>query len=469
MKSLAFLSYFYPPLGGGGTPRSAKFSKYLPDEGWRPVVFTGPAPQEDGAIEFIRDHSYGAELERASATVVRVDDSPCAVARVAKRLPFQAVLWAALYPWMWEPQVGWSQRLVKTIIDLDSKYHFEAVYASCAPFSSLLAGTQVAKALGIPFIADMRDLWTQECYKFFPTALHYRWACRLERQALCSANAVVANTPGSARILRDFIGSEDKVTCIPNGFDPADYHGEPDVSNRRAGDPITIVHAGTLYEATVRRSRRGRYFPLALRDDSRSVEPLARALRLVGASHPALAHRIRVRLVGYTPPSLKSLVSDLGVEQHFQFDGLVSHGTAVKVMQEADALLALQFAFEDTSRPVPYVPGKVYEYLPTRKPILAPVPPGDLFDLLSGIPQAYVCGFEDPRAIAARIVTMCDDIDHNRIRWDPSAVAPFDRREHVRQLAAILDRVTRPAGGASSPPGWPSSGGLPRRSSEPTD
>jgi glycosyltransferase involved in cell wall biosynthesis len=451
MRSLAFLSYFYPPLGGGGTPRSAKFSKYLPDHGWRPVVFTGPAPEADGPIEFIRDQSYTAELERASAIVVRVDDSPCAVARLAKRLPYQPFWWAALYPWMWEPHVGWSERLVKSIIELDSTHHFEAVYASCAPFSALVAGTKAAKALGIPFIADMRDLWTQECCQFFPSSLHYRWARRLEQKALRSATAVIANTPGAARVLRAFIGSKEKVTCIPNGFDPSDYQGEPDAPKRRRGDPITIIHAGTLYEATVRRSRLGRYFPMALRNHPRSVEPLAQALRIVGASHPSLANRIRVRLVGYTPPSLKSLVSDLGVAHHFQFDGLVSHGTAVAIMQEADALLALQFAFDDTSRPVPYIPGKVYEYLPTRKPILAPVPPGDLFDLLSGIPQAYVCGFEDPQAIAARIITMCEDIDQDAVRWDPGAVAPFNRREHVRQLAAILDQVAQPAVEVNSP------------------
>lgn len=450
MRSVAFLSYFYPPLGGGGTPRSAKFSKYLPEHGWRPVVFTGPAPLADGPIEFIRDHSYGEELERASTVVVRVDDSPNTVAKLAKRLPFQAFWWAALYPWLWESQVGWSSRLVQSIIELDREHHFDAVYASCAPFSSLVAGTRAAKALGIPFIADMRDLWTQECYKFFPTGLHYHWARRLEQKALRSATAVVANTPGSARVLRAFIGSEEKVTCIPNGFDPTDYQSEPVVRNRRAGDPITLVHTGTLYEAAVRRSRLGRYYPLALRDDSRSIGPLARALRIIRDSDPELAGRIRVRLFGYSPPSLKTLVSDLGVADHFQFEGLVSHDVAVAAMQEADALLALQFAFEDTSRPVPYVPGKVYEYLPTRKPILAPVPPGDLFELLRGIPQAYVCGFENPELIAARIATMCDDIDHHRIRWDPGTVAPFDRREHVRQLAAILDRVTGASVGRST-------------------
>jgi glycosyltransferase involved in cell wall biosynthesis len=441
MRSLAFLSYFYPPLGGGGTPRSAKFSNYLPDHGWRPVVFTGPVSQSDGAMEFVRDESYREEIKRGSAIVVRVDDTPGTIAGLVKRLPCQPFLWAALYPWMWEPQLGWANRVAKSIVELDREHHFEAVYASCAPFASLVAGNKAARALGVPFIADMRDLWTQESHLFFPTGLHYRWARRLERKSLRSATAVIANTPGAAKVFRSFIGADEKVSCIPNGFDPQEYQDQPEVRRRSSGDPITIVHAGTLYEAVTRRSRLGRFRPLALRDDSRSIEPLARAIRIVGASHPELASRIRVRLLGYTPPSLKLLVADLGVEGQFQFEGVVPHDVALAAMQEADALLALQFAFEDTLRPVPYVPGKVYEYLPTKKPILAPVPPGDLFDLLRGMPQAYVCGFEDPEVIAMKVVAMCGDIDHHRVQWDSEAIAPYSRLEHVRLLASILDRA----------------------------
>jgi len=114
-------------------------------------------------------------------------------------------------------------------------------------------------------------------------------------------------------------------------------------------------------------------------------------------------------------------------------------------MHSADALLVVQLAFEDSQRPVPYVPGKVYEYLATGKPILAPVPPGDLRDLLLRMPQAYVSGYEDPADIADALLRMCTDIDEGRVRLDRAEIAKYDRRLQCRQLADLFDRVSAEA------------------------
>ena len=40
MKKVLILSYYFPPLGMGGTQRAAKFAKYLPEFGWEPTVVT---------------------------------------------------------------------------------------------------------------------------------------------------------------------------------------------------------------------------------------------------------------------------------------------------------------------------------------------------------------------------------------------------------------------------------------------
>jgi hypothetical protein len=44
MKSVLFLSYYFPPIGGAGAQRPAAFARHLPQLGWAPVVITGPGP-----------------------------------------------------------------------------------------------------------------------------------------------------------------------------------------------------------------------------------------------------------------------------------------------------------------------------------------------------------------------------------------------------------------------------------------
>ncbi|MDE0723031.1 MAG: glycosyl transferase family 1, partial [Flavobacteriales bacterium] len=41
---MLIITYYWPPSGGAGVQRWLKFSKYLPEFGWDPVVFTPENP-----------------------------------------------------------------------------------------------------------------------------------------------------------------------------------------------------------------------------------------------------------------------------------------------------------------------------------------------------------------------------------------------------------------------------------------
>ena len=45
MKKVLIISYYWPPSGGSGVQRWVKFAKYLPAEGWKPVVYTPSNPE----------------------------------------------------------------------------------------------------------------------------------------------------------------------------------------------------------------------------------------------------------------------------------------------------------------------------------------------------------------------------------------------------------------------------------------
>ena len=54
MKKVLIITYYWPPSGGSGVQRWVKFAKYLPQNGWQPVIYTPENPEltvVDGTLE----------------------------------------------------------------------------------------------------------------------------------------------------------------------------------------------------------------------------------------------------------------------------------------------------------------------------------------------------------------------------------------------------------------------------------
>ncbi len=118
----------------------------------------------------------------------------------------------------------------------------------------------------------------------------------------------------------------------------------------------------------------------------------------------------------------------------------MARSSALGAVLKADALLVPQLGIADANRPVPYVPGKVYEYLAMGAPL--PVPPGDLRELLADHPQGYLWNPHDPAAISREIERLVSDVDADRVdATPPASLATLDASHQTRQLSAILDRL----------------------------
>ena len=62
MKRVLIISYYWPPTGGSGVQRWVKFAKYLPQEGWQPVIYT-PENPEQLAVDASLEAEVPAEAE----------------------------------------------------------------------------------------------------------------------------------------------------------------------------------------------------------------------------------------------------------------------------------------------------------------------------------------------------------------------------------------------------------------------
>jgi glycosyltransferase involved in cell wall biosynthesis len=438
VRRVAFLAYYFPPFGGGGVQRSVKFAKYLPQLGYEPVVVTRPLSSDfswtpaDETLE--HDLPSGIEVHRIAGPEPRRASGRRARSERWLRLDSHFDRW-------WVDGAVETGRRLRDAVDL--------VYASMSPFGSGDAARRLAAELSVPWVADLRDPWALDEWLVYPTRVHRGLELRRMEALLRTANAVVMNTDEATAEVRRRFGTlrDTQVVTIPNGFDAADFTGPPP---ERSGDAFRIVHAGNVFPTVdaghVRLGRRilGGAVP-GLDVGTRSHVYLLDAVAAVRSQRPPAGPRIEVHLAGSIAPSVRASLPAWVIAH-----GYLPHPDTIALLRSADLLFLPMHDLPPGVRSR-IVPGKTYEYLAARRPILGAVPDGDARDLLAEAGSAFLCRPADVGAMARAISEALD----RKARGDdgpqprPEVLARYERRHLARRLAGVFDAVL--AAGPAAP------------------
>ena len=139
---------------------------------------------------------------------------------------------------------NWSWYASRTAVRAGREHRAALMLVSAPPHSTLLAGARAARRLGIPFIADMRDPWSDAFAGAYPQRrMELRVLRTLERRVMEQAAAVTSTSAAAAALLiaRD-PGLARRTHVIRNGFD-----GELAPAVARTGGRLSILYAGALY------------------------------------------------------------------------------------------------------------------------------------------------------------------------------------------------------------------------------
>jgi glycosyltransferase involved in cell wall biosynthesis len=442
-RNLLVLTYEFPPSGGGGVQRVAKFCRYLPGCGWTPyVVAAEPVAGRSLDPSLVADVA-GIAVTRTSArhvatAIAKVLAPVKAVAGRAGRGPRRseaadasaasaqaggsslksAALSSRIARWIAVPDdaVFWKRGAVRAAVELGRREHVAAVFASGPPFSAIVAGARTARVLGVPLVADMRDGWATNPVVSLPTRLHDAYSHAVESRTLRQARIVTCTTPAIAEEARAF-GAPDAVV-IPNGFDPADLPPRaPDLSG-----PLRVAYMGKVY--------------FGHSDPTPFLESLS---RLAADSGPAAA--IEFDLVGSWPAPIEEAVKRLGLSARVRLHAYLPHREALAIVAKADAGLVL---IADRPGAAGSAPAKMYEYIGMGLPTLLVGP-------ASGFPAHVVeqaaggvrVSPGDPTALDTALRRMAQDKAEGRpiAAFDLAAVREYDRTAQAARLAEVLDAV----------------------------
>jgi glycosyltransferase involved in cell wall biosynthesis len=427
-----FIAYAFPPVGGAGVQRTTKCVKYLPQFGWNASVLTvsNPSvPVRDASL--CRDVPPETTVVRARTLEPSYATKATIVSRGASSRASTLIKAAArrtvnllLQP---DPQMLWNAPAFCAAVRTLRAVPHDVIIASGPPFSSLLLGAALSDYTNLPLVLDYRDEWdvSQQCWENRRAGrLSLTVQAAMENYALRRARAVVATSPRSAAALGTLCaaaGSSAPVTHIFNGFDPDDFAGIEPIERSSRTATFRLVYTGTLYNLM-------------------SPEPLVRAIEALAASEPALAARIELVFAGRRAPEQHQRLARLAQVCRLETRDYVTHREAIALMRSADALCVLLSDLPGAGR---VVPAKVFEYIASRKPILAIAPRGDLWDLLEPHPAAFRCTPEEVRSLrdwlAAAISVGMPPLELGSID-----TRRYDRRGQAQQLAGLLDHLSAP-------------------------
>jgi hypothetical protein len=295
---------------------------------------------------------------------------------------------------------------------------FDAVYATGSPWSSLLVGRDIARQTGVPFVADFRDPWAgDDVFLSHLSATRRRRELALERSVVDQADAVVSVSDAMTELMRAIHANvpASRFVTIHNGYDPADL--ATCEAQQRSGK-FRVVYTGNWAPD---------YNPGALYT----------AVERLESAHPDHVQNLEIVAAGFAPGEaarrrLSHLIREVGP---------VSHPSALGWMQSADALF---LTVAGGAYQTHHLPGKLFEYLGTRRPIIAMADPeGETGRLIRRIGGGVVIPWNDSELLAR---TLFDAMKAGNLRVTPqdlSALAAFERSALAERLAGVLDSVQR--------------------------
>lgn len=438
MKNLLIIAYYFPPSGGPGVQRVLKHIKYLPEFGWNPIVLT----VENGEYQAI-DNSLLKEIPEN--TIVRKSRifEPYDIYRKFtgrkkgealdvnnikndnQKSPFVDRIAELIRATIFIPdaRIGWFFSAKKEAKKILNEYKIDAIYSSSPPYTCSVIANSLQKETKLPWVAGFRDPWTGFLTTpnrwFLPAAIDRS----MEHSVFKNATAVEAAWQG---IIKDAFGKyndldKSKFHHVPNGYDSSDF---PEREYSR-NEKFTLTYTGSLY---------GRRNPKSLFE---AIEKLIQMGKID-------KEKLKLVFVGRFGEEVIEMFENASFKECIETVGYVTHKESISYLIKSEALLLI---VDEAKESEEIVPGKVYEYLGTKRPLFAIAPnESAIAELIYETDAGLVAHQSEIDRIAENLFEYYHHWEESLPLTQPNikAIEQYERRNASKKLAEILDEVTTP-------------------------
>ncbi|MFP5401357.1 MAG: glycosyltransferase [Gammaproteobacteria bacterium] len=407
MKRLLMVAFHFPPLAGSsGIQRTLRFARYLPDNGWEPVVLTAhPRAYERTSGDQMQDIAPSLRVVRAQAW------------DTARHFAFGGRYIGALArPDRW---LSWKYDAIRQGMRLIRELRPAAIWSTYPIATAHLIGLALHQRSGLPWIADFRDPMAQAGYP--ADRATWKQFKSIETQAADYAAAMVFTTPGACDEYRQrYPQAAARIHLIENGYDEAPFRAiVPDAAPLVPGR-LTLLHSGIVYPS------------------ERDPRPLFDALAELKATAPELAARLHVRLRACAHEAfVNEELARRDIADLVEPLPPIPYREALEEMCRADALLVMQAANCNAQ-----IPAKLYEYFRAGRPLIGLTDPaGDTARTLQAAGVSAIAPLDDSAAIQELLLRYMKAGATDDFTPDATYVTRCSREARTAACARLLEQV----------------------------
>ena len=425
-KKLLIITYYWPPAGGPGVQRWLKFVKYLPDFNVQPIVYIPENPTYP-----IIDNGLQSEVSEKAIILKNKIFEPYGFASFfgknktkkissgiipnQKKQSFveKTLLWVRGNIFIPDARFLWVKPSVKYLKKYIEENQIDTIVTSGPPHSLHLIGLQLKKELNVKWFADFRDPWTTIGYhkalKLSSSAEKKHKA--LEKEVLTTADTIIVTSKTTKTEFQ--ATTSQPIEVITNGYDVEKVTKQP------LDEKFTLAHIGSFLS-------------------ERNPRILWKALRELIKENPDFKKDFQLKLIGAVSQEVLDTITEFRLNDYVLNLGYVSHQEAVEHQRKSQVLLLIEINSNDTKS---IIPGKLFEYMVSERPIIALGPEGsDFAEIITSTNTGVFFLYDELEQLKALLLKYYNLYKEQNLKVNAVGLQQYSRKSLTEKLVKILNK-----------------------------
>lgn len=424
-KKLLIITYYWPPAGGPGVQRWLKFVKYLPDFGVQPIVYIPENPTypiiDEGLLKDVSEKAIILKnkiLEPYqlasffSATATQKISSGIIPTAKKQTLLQRFLLWMrgnvfipdARYLWI-KPSVRYLKKYI-----LDNQ--IDTIVTSGPPHSLHLIGLQLKKELNVTWFADFRDPWTTIGYHKALKLSRYaaKEHKKLEYEVLNSADTIIVTSKTTKEEFKAI--TSQPIEVITNGYDIEN------IAKQTLDEKFTLAHIGSFLS-------------------DRNPRLLWEVLSELINENKDFATHFQLKLIGKVSQEILDSIEQFKLNDYANNLGYVSHQEALEHQRKSQVLVLIEIDSPETKS---IIPGKVFEYIVSERPIIAIGPKdSDFAEIITSTNTGVFFTYDEKDKLKKTIESYFELYLEKKLNVFPVGLQQYSRKKLTEQLVKLIE------------------------------
>lgn len=427
-KKLLIITYYWPPAGGPGVQRWLKFVKYLPDFNVQPIIYIPENPTYP-----IIDNGLQSEVSEKAIILKNKITEPYGFASMFSKnktkkissgiIPNQkkqsflekTLLWVRGNLFIPDARFLWVKPSVTYLKKYIQEHNINTIVTSGPPHSLHLIGLELKKELGVKWFADFRDPWTTIGYHKALKLSSYaeKKHKTLEKEVLNSADTIIV-TSKTTKTEFEALTSR-PIEVITNGYDVEKIEKQP------LDEKFTLAHIGSFLS-------------------DRNPRILWKALKELIKENKDFKNDFQLKLIGATSQEVLDTIAEFKLTDYVQNLGYVSHQEAVQHQRKSQVLLLIEIDSEDTKS---IIPGKLFEYMVSERPIVAIGPKdSDFAEIITSTNTGVFFTYDEKEKLKDLLLKSYQEYQAKNLKVHAVGLQQYSRKNLTEQLANLVLRTS---------------------------